>query len=95
MSREGSMRDISFTVHIFREGNTFVAHTPELDVSSCGDTAAQASANIREAVKGFLETAEEMGTLSGLLEEAGYRKEGDNWRAPDLVSFDRMAVGLG
>jgi predicted RNase H-like HicB family nuclease len=65
------MRDISFTVHIFREGNAFVAHTPELDVSSCGDTAAEAGANIREAVKGFLEAAEEMGTLSGIL-EAGY-----------------------
>ena len=89
------MHDISFTVHILREGDTFVAHTPELDVSSCGDTADQARANIRDAVRGFLEAAEAQGTLTDILEEAGYRKEGDDWCAPEFVSVDRMAVGLG
>ena len=89
------MHDIAFTVHIFREGDTFVAHTPELDVSSCGDTTDEARKNIKDAVRGFLETAEEQGTLPDILEEAGYRKEGDTWRAPDFVSIDRMAIGLG
>ena len=32
------MRDISFTAHIFKEGDVFVAHVPGLDVSSWGDT---------------------------------------------------------
>ena len=34
--------DFGFTVRILREGSTFVAHVPELDVSSCGDTEADA-----------------------------------------------------
>lgn len=89
------MRDISFTVHIFREGDAYVAHTPELDVSSVGDTADQARTNIRDAVRGFLETAEEKGTLPEILEEAGYHKEGDDWRAPEFVAVDKMVVGLG
>lgn len=69
------MQDISFTVHIFREGSTYVAHVPELDVSSCGDTTDAARQNIRDAVRGFLETAEEQGNLSEILEEAGYRRD--------------------
>lgn len=89
------MHDIQFTVHIFREGQMFVAHAPELDVSSCGDTTAQAQKNIRDAVLGFLETAEAHGTLAEILEESGYVREGESWRAPELVSTGRMAVGLG
>ena len=66
------MEDVKFTVHIFKEGPTFVAHVPELDVSSCGDSEAQARKNIRDAVSGFLETAKELGTLNDILEESGY-----------------------
>ena len=53
------IRDISFTVHIFKDGATYVAHAPELDVSSCGDTDEQARKNIQDAVRGFLETSAE------------------------------------
>jgi predicted RNase H-like HicB family nuclease len=89
------MRGVSFTVHIFREGDVFVAYAPELDVSSCGDTTDAARKNIRDAVRGFLETSEEMGTIAEILEEAGYRKDGDGWRAPEFVSLDRVSVEIG
>jgi len=89
------MHDIAFTVNIFREGETFVAHAPELDVSSCGDTQEAAGQNIRDAVLGFLEAADEQGTLNQVLEESGYCKEGESWRAPELISTGRMAVSLG
>lgn len=32
----GAVGELSFTIQIFREGKLFVAHTPELDVSSAG-----------------------------------------------------------
>jgi len=35
----------------------FVAHCPEIDVTSQGDTEAEAIANVREAVEGVLEVA--------------------------------------
>jgi predicted RNase H-like HicB family nuclease len=69
MKRLTLMEDLKFTVHIFKEGPTFVAHVPELDISSCGDSEAQARKNIRDAVSGFLETAKELGTLKDILEE--------------------------
>ena len=89
------MQDVSFTVHIFREGDVFVAHVPELDVSSCGGTTDAARRNIQDAVRGFLETSEEMGTLVEILEEAGYQRDGGSWRSPELVVSDRLSVGIG
>src|ERR1017187_395088 len=86
--------DISFTVHVFKEGPTYVAYAPELDVSSCGDTDEQARKNIQDAVRGFLETSAEIGTLEEILLEAGYQRDGHAWRAPEFVSLDRFTLSL-
>jgi predicted RNase H-like HicB family nuclease len=88
------MQQLSFTVHVFKEGDTFVAYIPELDLSSCGDTKEQARANIHDAIRGFLETAHDKGTLDEILEEAGYERAGDAWKAPEFVSLDRLTVSL-
>ncbi len=47
----------NFTAIIEREGNAYVAHCPELDIASQGETVAMARANLTEAVELFLETA--------------------------------------
>jgi predicted RNase H-like HicB family nuclease len=47
--------EIDFTVQVWKEGPAYVGYAPELDVSSCGDSAAQARARLREAVSLFLE----------------------------------------
>ncbi|MBI4443734.1 MAG: type II toxin-antitoxin system HicB family antitoxin [Acidobacteria bacterium] len=88
------MADLSFTVHIFKEGNAYVAYEPELDLSSCGATDDEARRNIRDAIQGFLETSAEMGTLEEILEEAGYRKQGVTWQAPEFVSLDRLTLSI-
>ncbi len=88
------MEDFSFDVHIFKEGGTFVAHVPALDVSSCGATDDEARRNIRDAVRGFLESSADMGTLDEILQEAGYERQGENWRAPEFVSVDRLTMSL-
>jgi predicted RNase H-like HicB family nuclease len=64
--------EIQFTTRIFKEGRTWVAHALELDVSSCGGTKEKAVKRLQEAVRLFLEGAEDMGTLDQILEEAGY-----------------------
>ena len=88
------MQEISFTVHLFRDGDVIVAHVPELDVSTCGDTAESARTNIKDAVRAFLEAAEEIGTLNDVLEEAGYRRNENGWTPPEFLAVDRMAVGF-
>jgi predicted RNase H-like HicB family nuclease len=66
--------EIPFTTRIFKEGRTYVAHALEVDVSSCGGSKEKALKNLKEAVRLFLEEAENLGTLEQILEEAGYSK---------------------
>ena len=88
------MQDIAYTVHTFREGGTYVAYVPELDLSSCGATNEDARKNIRDAVQGFLETSADMGTLDTILEEAGYERGKDGWEAPEFVALDRARASV-
>ena len=46
-----------FTAIIEQEGDGYVALCPELDIASQGDTVEGASANLREALELFFETA--------------------------------------
>jgi predicted RNase H-like HicB family nuclease len=89
-----SNSNIPFTVHIFKEGDAFVAHVPELDISSCGDTTSEAKHNIKDAVIGFLKTAKEKGTLIEIMEEAGYKSSTNGWIAPEFISLDHLIVNL-
>ncbi len=86
------MDDFSFDVHIFKEGDAFVAYVPALDLSSCGASDDEARRNIRDAVRGFLTASAEMGTLEEVLREAGYERVGGAWRAPEFVSLDRLTM---
>jgi predicted RNase H-like HicB family nuclease len=88
------MQDISYTVHTFREGPTYIAYAPELDVSSCGATSEDAQRNIRDAVQGFLEASSAMGTLDEVLQESGYTRRGEGWEAPEFVALERQRVSV-
>lgn len=59
---------IEYTVQIWKEGEQFVAHAMPLDVMSAGQTPDEARKAMDEAVHLFLLTAEEMGTISEVLE---------------------------
>jgi len=49
----------------------YSALCPELGVASQGETIEEAAANLKEAVKLYLESAKELGILEQVLEEAG------------------------
>jgi predicted RNase H-like HicB family nuclease len=86
--------EIQFTTQIFKEGRTFVAHTRELDVSSCGGTRQKALRNLKEAVRLFLDEAERMGTLEQILEEAGYLKRKSKLQGPKFITTQRVSLPL-
>ena len=85
---------INFTTRVFKEGRIFVAHAIELDVSSCGGSRERAVANLKEAVRLFLEEAEKMGTLQRILEEAGYHRGKRSLAAPKTISIQRLSLSL-
>ncbi|MEW6296051.1 MAG: type II toxin-antitoxin system HicB family antitoxin [Candidatus Diapherotrites archaeon] len=87
------MMQIEFDMIVLKEGKTFVAYSPELDVSSCGNTVEEAKKNLKTAVRLFLEEAEKMGTVEDILIEAGYQKEMvNNWIAPRMVATELVGV---
>lgn len=47
-----------YTAILEREGDLYVALCPELDIASQGKTVEDATANLKEAVELFLETAD-------------------------------------
>ena len=85
---------IQFTTHIFKEARSFVAHALEFDVSSCGGTKEKALKNLKEAVRLFLEEAEEMGTLEEILEESGYSKTGEQTASRKFIDVQRVTRPL-
>ena len=52
------MAKSSYTAILEKEGELYVALCPELDVASQGPTLEEATANLKEAVELFLESAE-------------------------------------
>ncbi len=86
------MQNIAYTIHTFKEGSTYDVYVPELDLSSCGATRDDARKNIRDAVAGFVESSAARGALDLLLEDAGYKKNGDFWEPPEVVALDREKV---
>ena len=87
------MVKIEFDGVIFQEGNAYIAHSPKLDVSSCGSTVEEARSNLQTAVRLFLEEAERMGTLEEILAESGYsRSKTGRWETPRLVATEFMTV---
>lgn len=48
----------TYTAILEREGDLYVALCPELDVASQGPTVEEATANLKEAVEIFLESAD-------------------------------------
>jgi len=65
------MSKFSVRIEIFKEGEEYVALSPELNVSSFGQTIEEAKSAIKEAIEAFMEECERMGTLEDVLEEAG------------------------
>lgn len=93
--RSGSVGfDISLLVHVWKEGGAYVAHAPELDVSSCGASADQARVRLREALGLFLEEAARRGTLRDILAETGFEKHGKTYRARRILAREKVTLAV-
>ena len=84
--------NISIRIEIFKEGDVYVALSPELNVSSYGETIEDAKKSTREAIEAFIEECERMGTLEEVLEESGFIKVDDSWESRKPVSEESLAI---
>ena len=79
-------------IEIFKEGDVYVAVSPQLNVSSFGDTVEDARFSLKEAVAAFIEECLDMGTLDEVLEEAGFSRKNGDWEPRSLVLEDRISL---
>jgi predicted RNase H-like HicB family nuclease len=87
--------NIEYTVHIWKEGDQFVAHAMPLDVMSSGQTPEHARKALDEAVHLFLVTAADIGALEEVLQEAGYESQEGKWVGPSWVATERHSMAVG
>lgn len=86
--------NIHLKVEIFKEDDVYVAMTPELNVSSFGETIDDAKASVKEAIEAFIEECERMGTLDEVLEESGFQKIKDEWIFKKPVAEEEFALAI-
>ena len=84
--------NISIRIEIFKEGDVYVALSPELNISSFGETIEDAKKSVREAIEAFIEECETMGTLEEVLEESEFIKVDGSWELRKPVSEESLAI---
>jgi predicted RNase H-like HicB family nuclease len=102
-ARENTMAagkiDTKIPYFIRKEGNSFVAYSPALDIYSCGSTEKEADKRIKEAAEILIEELVEMGTLGEVLTECGWKRmeTGEHtWTPPEYKQKSvQIEVGAG
>ena len=88
---------VMLTVTFYREGNKFIAYSPALNLSTCGDTQEQDKRRFEEMLGIFLEEVDKMGTLEDVFLECGWKKIGHpqrHWQPPVFVGQTQEEVRL-
>lgn len=77
---------------VFKEGKKFVAYSPFLDLSSCGDDFDEAKNTFTDSAKLFVEELIRKGTLDKCLRSLGWSKVKKQWTSPTVVSQDSIPI---
>jgi len=86
------LNKLIFRAEFFKEDDVYVGSCPELNVSSFGEDIEGAKHSLQEAVEGFLETCEEMGTLEEALEEAGFSVKQGVWTPRTPIIQEELTI---
>ena len=79
-------------VSILKENDSFIAYTPALDLSTCGDTFEEAKKRFSEAVNIFFEEVVRKGTLEDVLSDLGWKKVQSHWNPPVVISQESQNI---
>lgn len=71
-----------------------MALSPELNVSSFGETIDDAKKSFKEALEAFIEECKEMRTLEEVLEESGFSKINNSWESRKPIVEENLALSM-
>ena len=94
--KKSRFRIENLRVDYMKDGESFVAYVPALDLTTCGDTFEEAQKMADEAIRMFIEECVRMGTLDQVLESMGWKKRADTreWIPPAFIAQRQHAVNL-
>lgn len=79
---------VNLPVSIFREGKSFIAYTPSLDLSTSAKTFKEAKKRFEEVVQILFEELAEKGTTDDVLTSLGWKKIQKHWSPPVEISHN-------
>lgn len=87
---------VKLLVTTFKEGDTYIAYTPMLDLSTSGKSFFQAKKRFTEAVEIFFEELIAKGTLDEVLASLGWKKTSKEWQPPLSIdhSLEQFSIPL-
>lgn len=77
---------VKLPVSILREGKSFIAYTPVLDLSTAGKSFEEVQKRFTEAAQIFLEELVEAGTLDEVLTGLGWQKINNTFSPPVVIA---------
>ena len=83
---------IKLSVVITKQGKSFVAYSPALDISTVGKSERDVRSKFEELVNIFLEEITQAGTMEEVLSELGWRKQQKRWNPPQIISAKSIGV---
>ncbi len=85
--------EVSLAVSVFKEGETFIAYTPALDLSTAGASLAEAKQHFAEAVRIFFAELGEAGTTEEVLTALGWEEQ-QSWIPPVEVEHSTQTFNV-
>lgn len=81
-------------VSFLKEGKTYIAYSPVLDLSTSAASFKKAQDRFSEVAKIFFEELVEMGTMDEVLTNLGWKKVQSRWSAPIPVSHELADISI-
>jgi len=85
-------QQLKLSMSIFKEGDSFIAYLPSLDLSTSGKTFKQVKQRAKEIAEVFFEELAEAGTTKTVLESLGWAKVKQQIKPPVIVAHEIQEI---
>lgn len=86
------LAQIKLTIQILKQASRYIAYSPALDLSTSGRSETEVRKRFAEVAMLFLEELDKAGTLSGVLQELGWKRVQRQWSPPKVISQEVVGI---